>query len=549
MSRRVCPDCGNKSDALLCPACGTRTLAERIVDDQDPLIGQIFAGRYRIESLIGRGGMGAVYQATHQTMKNVVAVKVISSAYADDLTLMKRFHREAKAASMLSHPHTIRVFDFGQTDHGDVYMVMEYLEGRALAKALKQDGAFPPSRTLKIAMDISQSLAEAHGVSLVHRDLKPDNIYLIPTHGDPDFVKVLDFGLAKNVGPAGESAMTKTGMLVGTPHYMSPEQAMGGRGLTSASDIYSLGVIMFELLSGRKPFMAPSDMEILVAHVRGPVPDLPADVPARPELRSLLRQMLSKDPISRPSAVDLVQTLESMRSRETLAVAPATTVQTSLATPMMSPSPHRTPVSGQVPPQLRQSPSPRPPARQKSAPRDPGATVVGPAIAQPPHRTASTHRRTSTWIAVIAGVFGALAVATIVALWMQRGPQPSPPAPEPVIAPVTEALPTEPEERPKPALAVRRHMVRFDSNPKDCWVHEGERLLGKTPFEIEVTEIPGERAFVFKRQGYQDETVWTRVEGTTSLLATLKEQEPPKAVRKNSTRPGRKTSGYKRFDF
>jgi len=195
----------------------------------------------------------------------------------------------------LSHPHSIKVFDFGQSEDGDLYMVMEYLDGKSLGKALKTDGPFAPSRALKIVGEVAQSLAEAHSVGLVHRDLKPDNVMLLDIFGDPDFVKVLDFGIAKFM-ESGEAAVTRTGVAVGTPHYMAPEQARGRQNLGPSADLYALGVMLFELLSGAKPYDAESSVEVLFMHVQNPIPELPDDCPASDSLRDLVRRMMAKAP-------------------------------------------------------------------------------------------------------------------------------------------------------------------------------------------------------------------------------------------------------------
>ncbi len=325
MTSRVCPECDQPTSAPTCPACGAKTLLMPEADAPDPLLGRLLDERYRIQSLLGRGGMGAVYRALHVSMNKVIAVKVVRPELCDTLEAAKRFHREARAASMLSHPHTIRVFDFGQTDDRMLYMVMEYLDGRSLAKVIAE-GPLPVERALRLAAEVAQSLVEAHERGLVHRDLKPENILLLDAAGHPDFVKVLDFGIAKFLtGSSGVSSVTGTGAVVGTPYYMAPEQASAPQGLTAAVDVYALGVILFEMLTGHLPFRGDTPMEVLMAHVTGPVPELPPDLAVSPAVADLLRRMLSKSPEQRPTAQALLGEFAVLRTGEIGAAMPVET--------------------------------------------------------------------------------------------------------------------------------------------------------------------------------------------------------------------------------
>ncbi|MBM4395553.1 MAG: serine/threonine protein kinase [Deltaproteobacteria bacterium] len=329
MGGRICPGCGAKGDLEVCGACGIRTLREdRTEPPRDPEVGEVVDGRYRLDSLVRRGGMGAIFKATQIATGRVVALKAIRAEYALDANAVKRFLREARAASLLSHPHTIRMIDFGQTEVGNLYQVLEYLPGRTLAEVLTEVRALPERRVIKIASETAAALAEAHAAGLVHRDLKPENVMLMDVFGDPDFVKVFDLGIAKFMDPqlaaatvtdsgvrvAGVEvgAAAAPGSVVGTPHYMPPERATG-EPATPAVDVYALGVIVFEALSGTRPFDAPEPQDVLLAHVRDPIPDLPSGCVASPGLRFLLKRMLAKDPAARPAAVDLVRELESLR--------------------------------------------------------------------------------------------------------------------------------------------------------------------------------------------------------------------------------------------
>jgi serine/threonine-protein kinase len=314
---RLCPECDTRGEAEVCPRCGSRTFVPAESDHGlDPLLGRVFDRRYRIEARVGKGGMGTVYRATQIAMHKVVAVKVMNPDLARHTEAVKRFHREARAANAFDHPHAIRVIDFGQADTRELYMVMEYLDGRSLAQVMEAEGPFPVARAAKVAGEVAKVLAAAHKVGLVHRDMKPDNVFLLDAEGDADFVKVLDFGIAKFVSGTGDSSMTKTGLIVGTPQFMAPEQARSGTQLTPAVDVYALGVMLFAMLCGRHPFAGETPLDVLMAHVNDPVPDLPAGLGLPEALRGLVRAMLSKEPGGRPAAGEVVAVLERIRLRE-----------------------------------------------------------------------------------------------------------------------------------------------------------------------------------------------------------------------------------------
>jgi len=259
----------NVEGARFCAKCGA-LLPTPPADAKDSLIGQIVGGRYRVTQLLGEGGMGRVYLAEQQMGTNVrkVAVKTLQSQYAQDPQVLARFHRECGTVSELEHPNTIQFFDFGQTPDGQLYIAMEFVQGKSLSVALEQ-GPMRPERVLKIMAQVCGSLEEAHGRGVVHRDLKPDNIILTTRAGQADFVKVLDFGIAKRSeakDQAQEQKLTQQGMVLGTPPYMSPEQ-FSGKELDARSDIYSLGVLTYEMLTGRLPFEADTPWQWATAHM------------------------------------------------------------------------------------------------------------------------------------------------------------------------------------------------------------------------------------------------------------------------------------------
>jgi serine/threonine-protein kinase len=291
----------------VCPIDGLPTVDEGALRSRDAppdLIGHRLGERYELEAVIGSGGMGWVFRARHVLMQRTVAVKVLRPELARDAEALRRFFQEARASSALTHHNTIQVFDFAVDDAGHPYLVMEYLEGRPLSRAIVEDGPFRPERALSIARQVCDSLAEAHERGMVHRDLKPGNIFLTQRGENPDFVKVLDFGLVKFVAQPGAEAgaLTQSNTVVGTPRYFSPEQARSAP-LDARSDLYSLGLVLYELLAGRAAFDASSFAALLLHHVQTPPPAAPlsaAGVPVPPALRELVGALLEKSPDRRP---------------------------------------------------------------------------------------------------------------------------------------------------------------------------------------------------------------------------------------------------------
>ncbi|MBM4395124.1 MAG: serine/threonine protein kinase [Deltaproteobacteria bacterium] len=465
---RVCPECDTRSDAEVCPRCGGRTLRERRGSDRpDPLLGRVFDRRYRIDALIGRGGMGAVYRGEQLATRQVVAIKVIRAEHAEDTEAAKRFHREARSASLLTHPHTIRVFDFGQSEDGDLYMVLEHLTGRTLSRARRDAGRLPEARVAKVLGEVCQSLAEAHTAGLAHRDLKPDNVMLLDAFGDSDFVKVLDFGIAKFMGgSSGESSVTRSGAVVGTPHYMAPEQARAGRHLTPAVDVYAVGVMAFECLSGVRPFDGETAIEILMSHARDPIPELPADTAVSGDMRELVRRLLAKEPLRRPPAAELAHELDRLRAGAT----------TPRATPPVAPvtPAGRTLVDG-VDPSPAPARAPEPAPETALPPTTPLSTAAlsgrgyDPEPPSPSSSTVAVPGRRGPWIVLAAAVLAIGAGAAWLAFGTSSEAMPTPipaatPAPTPAVAPAPAAAPP-PGAVPGPGAASMPAAVPAPAEP------------------------------------------------------------------------------------
>lgn len=263
----------------------------------DPLIGKVIAERYRIEARLGVGGMGAVYRAEHVLMKKPVAVKVLHREMTVLDEAVKRFEREAIAAGRIDHPNVTVATDFGKLDTGAFYLVLEYVPGRSLTQAIAEDGAFPPERALFVARQVAAGLAAAHAAGIVHRDLKPDNIMLIERGETKDFVKVLDFGIAKVTADSGEgSQLTRLGAVFGTPAYMAPEQA-AGQAVDHRADLYSLGLVLYEMLAGTPAFASTEVVHLLTKQLTEPPPPLPDKI--APEIRALVERLVEKAPSAR----------------------------------------------------------------------------------------------------------------------------------------------------------------------------------------------------------------------------------------------------------
>ncbi len=273
---------------------------------QDPRVGTVLDGRFKIQRLVARGGMGKIYEAGQHPLGRRVALKVMDLGYAEDLDpdFQKRFFLEASTCASLSHPNTIRVFDYGHTDDETYYIVMEFIDGETLLNVIDREAPLDPLRVIHIARQVCASLAEAHGQGVIHRDLKPSNV-LLTRHGEhEDFAKVLDFGLVKLLHEDAEE-MTKSGLFLGSPNYMSPEQIRSNK-IDQRADLYSLGVILYMALTGKSPFKRNSSVNVLLAQLEDAPPPFVETLPAHAIVATLewvVMTCLAKDPAHRFSTV------------------------------------------------------------------------------------------------------------------------------------------------------------------------------------------------------------------------------------------------------
>lgn len=300
---------------MFCPVDATRLvttsqMSANPLDPDDPLIGAVLAGKYVVERRIGEGGMGLVYEGVHRDIDKRIAIKVLRDELSRRPEVVARFRQEAKSASRIGHENIVDIFDFGETTRGASYFVMEFLEGEDLANVLGREVTVDEERACRIVLQCCRALSATHAKGIVHRDIKPENIFLTKRDPIEDFVKIVDFGIAKmsDIETAGAPGrkLTKTGMIFGTPEYMSPEQA-AGKELDHRVDVYALGIILYECVAGRVPFEGDTFMGVLTQHLFAelpPIREVNSKATVSHELELVIQKALAKDPNDRYQDTD-----------------------------------------------------------------------------------------------------------------------------------------------------------------------------------------------------------------------------------------------------
>ncbi len=467
------------------------------------MVGQLI-GKYRVVRKIGEGGMGSVFEAVHETIGRRAAVKVLRSMYSNEPSLVARFFNEARAVNVVQHPGIVGSFDYGQLDNGSAYIVMEYVDGESLAARLHRiprlgEGA------LRLGRQIAAALAAAHEKGIVHRDLKPDNVIIVPDAEAPggERARVLDFGIAKvaidafsGPPPAGSVAPvpTQTGVVMGTPRYMSPEQCKGAGNVDGKADVYSLGVVLYEMIAGRTPFTGEGAGALIAMHIyKEPLPLREAAPGTSAEVAQLVHKLLSKEPADRPTMAEVVGTLERLGARATGA-APVS----SLSRVTLSPSHPSVSSAGFSAVSV---------AGPESA--TPSGMISGQAVLPP--------RTRFFRLAIPAALGSALVVVVLGSLAVQRVHHDRPalldaPAP-PKTAPATQRADAK----------LERITWQLDSAPQGARVVrliDGTEL-GRTPLRLDRERQPGAEELALRLPGYKDAPLSLSREQNADRVVTL----------------------------
>ena len=517
-----CPSCEGVFDEGLseCPNDGTRLV--RLVlfgPAEDELVGRRLDDRFTLGEPIGSGGMGTVYRGLQHSVGREVAIKVINPRHCRDRTVAKRFLREATLASRLSNKTTVTVLDFGQSEEGQLYLVMELLPGRTLKEVIAEDGPLPLPRVINIATQVCEALESAAEIEVVHRDLKPSNIMLVDGPRDRDMVKVLDFGLAKSLIEEDSTTVTQSDALLGTPAYMSPDLAMGGA-VDARSDLYSLGVMLYQMVAGVLPFTGTTFELLINQHVIATPP--PIDRPLPDDLRATISRLLAKKPADRfQSAADVHDTLRSIDLSGDLPVPPARAPGPTAA---LAPTLDRRVDSG--------------------APLSSTIAVAATATSARSPRTGPTAPGRSSRRLVLAllgmGTLGIVALfgyrlvvsgeddgaaVTRADAQVSASAASSADAAQASPADAAQASPAD-----AGAAVPARIEVSFESKPSGAKVTLDGKRLGKTPLSRSFAADGSRRQVVFTRRGYDSQRDTLKLDRGLAVIgihATLEQRRPP----------------------
>jgi serine/threonine-protein kinase len=475
-------------------------------------------GNYRVTKLLGEGGMGAVYLGEHPVIGRKVAIKVLHTALAADKDIVARFFNEARAIHLIGHPNIVEILDFGQTPDGQPYFIMEFLTGEALSEVVSR-GAISAPEVAHIADQMCRALAAAHAKGIVHRDLKPHNVQLIEKDGEP-FVKILDFGVAKILSaPDGsQSVKTRTGSLMGTPLYMSPEQCKGAGLLDHRTDIYSLGVMIYEMLAGRPPFMAEGIGELFAKHMLEDAPNLLDFAPQTPPtMAAAVMKSLNKE------LDDRFSSMEEFRKGLLGEIAVAASAATKA--PGM-PKRAAATAAGMRPVNVAATMSPQA-----------QSTTLSSATSEIDDELAPKKKKTGLFVGV--GIAAVAAIGIIVV--MSKSSE----APKPVAAvPAPPAPPVVPPAPPAKTTVT----VRFEASPAGSHVFRknDNKDLGAAPLDVKLPHNGPASEYVLRKEGYKEFGVTADLSEDNTVHVALEKIEAPQPVAQKPEPEKKKVSGGKR---
>ncbi len=482
---------GDTAVASRSQAMAAVTPHDEVAPPADSMVDTLLLGRYQITRKVGQGGMGAVYEATHKLIGKRVAVKVLLDKYAQKDQVVARLEQEARLASSIGHEHIIDITDFGQTSDGRTFVVMEFLEGESLGAHLAREGAMDEQRAINIAYQVASALGAAHKKGVIHRDIKPDNIFLL-SNRKHDFVKVVDFGISKLVRPGEDEGgnsprLTQTGMVLGTPLYMSPEQARGDEELDHRIDIYALGVIMYEMVTGEVPFRGSNYLSILTQVINDrPTPPRDVRMDIGEDIEAVIMKALAKNPDDRyQSMEELAEDLAILRT-----VDGATT----------------------------------------------GAKITASRFRRRWQKRSGL--RVLAWVAGIAVVVSAVVVTVVMMMsGSETGKEQAAAVPPPIDAGVAVAEPADAAPA-RPSVEIAE--LKLVSTPSGASIYDGDRMVGETPCVYRMEKANRSVELIAELDGYNDAklTVNPMVDVGEAIHIRLK--KPKKGVKATKYRPHRK---------